>query len=94
MADSIIPLGSTLQAIWHIGAWGLAITLAVLWAWELSASRRHAKAERNLREWSSETSSSNLDHYEDATTDLARSAKMNTDILSRLTRPSSQRRGY
>lgn len=93
MADLMIPLANTLAALWHIGIWGLAIILAALWTWELSASRHQAKAEKNLQGWSSESQTSSLNRYEQASTDLAVSTKMNTDILSRLSPRPGQRSG-
>lgn len=93
MADLIVPVASTLAALWHIGVWGLAIILAALWAWELSASRRQAKAEQNLRDWSADTRALSLDRLEDSSTDLPLSAKMSSDILSRISPRAAQRHG-
>jgi hypothetical protein len=94
MADSMIPLISTLQTIWHIGAWGLAIVLAVLWVWELSASWQHAKAEKGLQDWSSQASTSNLSRLDVSCTEMADSAKANSDIVSRISRPAVQRQEF
>ncbi len=94
MTDSMIPLASTLAALWHFGSWGLAIILAVLWAWELSASRRQAKTERNLQEWSAETHNSNSDRFDQFSTDPELSSKTNADILSRISPHAAQRQGH
>jgi hypothetical protein len=93
MADLIIPLTNTLAALWHIGVWGFAIILAVLWTWELSASRQHAKAESGLQDWSKKTQDSSLDRFEQASTELALSSKMSSDILSRISSRAAQRHG-
>jgi len=48
-------LAGTLELVWHIEGWGLAIVLGALWAWELGASRQPAKADQNLQDWSSKS---------------------------------------
>jgi len=41
-------LAGTLELVWHIEGWGLAIVLGTLLAWELVASRQRAKADQNF----------------------------------------------
>jgi hypothetical protein len=48
-------LAGTLELVWHIEGWGLAIVLGALWAWELVASWQRAKADQNLQDWSSKS---------------------------------------
>jgi hypothetical protein len=93
MADLMIPVADTLAVLWHIGVWGLAIILAVLWTWELSASRQQAKAERNLQDWSKKAQNLSLDRFEPSSTELALSAEMNSDVLSRISPRAAQRHG-
>lgn len=93
MADLLIPVQNTLAIIWRVGVWGVGITLTVLWIWELSASHRQAKAERNLQDWSEESMLSSRNHLDLATAELASPTKLNSDILSRLTPRAAYRRG-
>lgn len=94
MADLMIPLTSILATLWHIGVWGLAVILAALWVWELSANRQQAKAERNLQEWSAEEHNSSFDRFENSSADLPLSVKLSSDILSRISPRAAQRHGH
>lgn len=94
MADLTFPLVNTLAALWHIGAWGFSIVLAALWVWELSVSRQSAKAEKSLQDWSSQTYSSNLSRLEASYMEIGNSAKVSSDILSRISPRVAQRHGH
>lgn len=89
MADFTIPFVNSVQAIWHVGAWGLTIIVAALWAWELKASRRQAKTETNVQEWSVETYLANSRRYEEASAELPSLAERNSDILRRISGPAT-----
>jgi hypothetical protein len=93
MADSMFSLAGTLEVVWHIVGWGLAIVVGALWAWVLVASRQRAKAMRNLQDCLSKSPTSNLSRP-DASSQVAEpAAKTNSDILSRITTPAVHRQG-
>jgi hypothetical protein len=54
-ANAMTSLAGTLELVWHIEGWGLAIVLGTLLAWELVASRQRAKADQNFQDWSSKS---------------------------------------
>jgi len=59
MADAMFSLAVTLEIVWHVVGWGLAIVLGAVLAWELVASRQRAKAVRNIQDWLSKSHTSN-----------------------------------
>ena len=93
MADMLSSTTNVLATLWHFGACGFSFILATLLAWELVASRRKAKAEVNLQDWSSGVSASNWDRYEGSSIDLPLSANMSSDILSRISPHTARRHG-
>ena len=93
MAESVISFTGAMEMMWHIGAWGFAIVLAALWMWELSASQRLAKAQRSLQDWSSNEHATSEDRFKAKATDLPLSAKLHSDVLSRISKPVAVRNG-
>ena len=97
MANTMLSLVGTLEVVWHIVGRGLAVVLGTLWAWELVASRKRAKALQNLQEvqdlqaWPSKRPTSNLSRPGASSMAPEPAAKTNSDILSRITRPAVHR---
>jgi hypothetical protein len=94
MANAMISLAGTLEVVWHIVGWGLAVVPGTLLAWELVASRQRAKAEQNLQDWPSKSHTSNLSRLDAFHLAPEPAAKTNADILSRITRPAVHRQGF
>ena len=94
MANTMISLVGTLEVVWHVVGWGLAVVLGTLWAWELVASRQHAKAMRNVQDRSLSSHTSNLSRPDAASLVTEPAAKTDSDILSRITRPAVHRQGF
>jgi hypothetical protein len=94
MADSTFSLAGTLEVVWHIVGWGLAIVLGALWAWELVASWQRAKAKQNLQDWSSKSHPSNRSRLDAFSLPPEPATKANSNILSRITRPAVHRQGF
>ena len=94
MPNTMISLVSTLEVVWHIAGWGLAVVLATLWAWELVASRHRAKAMRNAQDWSLGSHTSNPSRPDASSLAPEPAAKTNSDILSRITRPAVHRQRF
>ncbi len=94
MPNTMISLVGTLEVVWHIVGWGLAVVLGTLWAWELVASRQRAKATRNVQDWSSSSHTSNLSRPDASSLAPEPAAETNSDILSRITRPAVHRQGF
>jgi hypothetical protein len=88
MPNTMISLVSTLEVVWHIAGWGLAVVLGTLWAWELVASRQRAKAMRNVQDWSLSSHTSNLSRPDASSLAPEPAAKTDSDILSKITRPA------
>ncbi len=93
MAESVMSFTGAMEMMWHIGAWGFAIVLAALWLWELGASQRLAKAQRSLQDWSSREQATSVDRFKASATDLPLSAKLHSDIISRISKPVVVRNG-
>jgi hypothetical protein len=85
--SNTMSLVSTLEVVWHMVGWGLAVVLGTLWAWELVASRQRAKTMRNVQDWSLSSHASNPSRPDASSTAPEPAAKTNSDILSRITRP-------
>ena len=93
MANAMLSLVGTLEVVWHIVGWGLAVVLGTLWAWELVASRQRAKALQNLQEvqnpqaWPSKRPTSNLSRP-DAYSYAPEPARKTNSVLSKIARPA------
>jgi hypothetical protein len=94
MPNTMISLAGTLEVVWHIVGWGLAVFLGTLWAWELVASRQRSKATRNVQDWSLSSHTSNLSRPDASSVVPEPAAKTNSDILSRITRPAVHRQRF
>ena len=87
-------LAGTLELVWHIEGWGLAIVLGTLLAWELVASRQRAKAMRNVQDWPLSSHTSNLSRPDASSLAPEPAAKTNSDILSSIARPAVHRQTF
>jgi len=94
MADAMFSLAVTLEVVWHIVGWGLALVLGAVLAWELVASRQRAKAVRNIQDWLSKSHTSNRSRPDASSQAPERVAETNSDILSRITPPAVHRQGF
>lgn len=94
MPNTMISLVGTLEVVWHIVGWGLAVVLGTLWAWELLASRQRAKAMRNVQDCPLSSHTSNLSRPDSSSVAPEPAAKTNPDILSRITRPAVHGQGF
>jgi hypothetical protein len=94
MANTMVSLVGTLEVVWHIVGWGLAVALGTLWAWELVASRQRAKAMRNVQDWPLSSHTSNLSRPDTSSLAPEPAAKTNSDILSSIARPAVHRQTF
>ncbi len=93
MANTMISLVGTLEVVWHIVGWGLAVILGALLAWELLASRQRAKAMRNLQACSLKSPTSNLGRLDSSSQAPEPAAKTNS-VLSEIARPAVHGQGF